>query len=372
MSAAAHDLRPTGASAGASWERAVGARRRVMSLLCDLPPGFVVFHDIELPRPTRSLVQHLVVGPRNVWAVTTHVVDEPVVHGRGRNADTLFAGRSSLRPWLEAADWEATALGELLGHPVEPVVVLVAPALPASTFDLNGIRICEPRTLMRQVATSTADYVDVGAVLAAAERALGVRAEGTDGIPRLGSPTLPPTFRPTKPARHRRTLGARAHAVRSSSAARAGALVLVAALVIAALPTIRSLWGAVASEGSEVVADAFSGEPSQDASATDAVEPASVGIVWTCRRQGQGGWDLNWRWPGTPVEGAVGYHIATRTGDGPRVRHTVGPWTDPSTPPPTIRVVGDVETVVSTHHVTAGGSVVATTEAAVEPPSTSC
>ena len=143
------------------WEQNRRAKQRVSTLLHELPTGFVVFHDIELPKPSRATVDHLVIGPRNVWAVTTELFDEPVVRGRGRNADTLWSGKTPLRTVLDAADWEASALSALLGHQVEPVVCLVAPSLPEPAFadlieQVQGLDMDEIKTKIAEGQTGEA------------------------------------------------------------------------------------------------------------------------------------------------------------------------------------------------------------------------
>jgi hypothetical protein len=367
---------PTGGNE--PWERERAARERVRALLQDLPPGFVVFDALELPRPTIAVVDHLVIGPRNVWAVTTHVSSEPITFGRGRNADTLWSGSTSMRTVLEAADWEAAALADHIGFAVEPVVCIVAPELPESAFDFYGIRICEPSSLVRQVATSTADFVDVTAVAGAVRRAFGVEPAAGTAPPTLATsvPTAP--SRPAMPRRHR-TLGARVHALKSQRAVRVGAVIALGAVIVAALPTIVGVWKSVASEGADRITAVIDDDALAEDVADDAAEapgsrssaPAAVGYVFDCPEPGAG-WVIEWSWPGPLQPGVSGYSIRTRAAGGPTVEHTTGPWNDPASSPSEARVGTARSIQVITDQQAADGSVVASVIETVVVPTDSC
>jgi len=86
--------RDTGVLPGTAepWDADAARRGRVTEALDRLPVGFVVFHDLELPKPSRAVVDHVVIGPRSIWAVTTATYSEPIEVGQGRGADTLWAG----------------------------------------------------------------------------------------------------------------------------------------------------------------------------------------------------------------------------------------------------------------------------------------
>ncbi len=364
-----------------SWEHEGAARRRVHGLLQDLPPGFIVFDSLELPRPTIAVVDHLVIGPRNVWAVTVHVSTDPITFGRGRNADTLWSGDTSLRTVLEAADWESAALANHIGFPVEPVICIVAPELPEPAFDFFGIRISEPAALVRQVATSTADFVDVATVADAVRRAFGVEPSGGTEPPTLGVAMQSPTLRPANP-RRRRTMGARLYAITSTRAARVGALMALGAVIIVMLPTIIDVWNSVASEGADRVtavidddalaADDTPAAPTDTLAHTDPVRsPSAVGYALTCPDPG-GGWFVEWSWPGPFEPGVAGYSVSTRTSGAAPVVHTPTVWTDPTSPPPAARLSDLAATQIVTNHRAADGSIVATASEMVTAPTTTC
>ncbi len=116
--------------------------------------GFVVFHDVPLPKPSVARIDHLVVGPRSVWAVTAASYTDAVVAGTGRGADTLWAGRTPLRSVLERCETHADVLATVFGHPVEPMLCIDAPSLPQPRFDFHGITISSPDELAKAVATT--------------------------------------------------------------------------------------------------------------------------------------------------------------------------------------------------------------------------
>lgn len=368
---------PSRASAGRTetWERDVVARDNVTALLQDLPPGFVVFDALELPRPTIAVVDHLVIGPRNVWAVTTHVSSESITFGRGRNADTLWSGGTSMRTVLEAADWEAAALADHIGFAVEPVVCIVAPELPESAFDFYGIRICEPTSLVRQVATSTADFVDVLAVADAVRRSFGVEPAAGTAPPTLGISAPPSSTRPVLPPRHR-TMGARVQALKSTRAVRVGAVVALTGVLVASLPTIIGVWKSVATEGADRITaviddDALADGPVPEPSTSPDPTPAAVGYTVTCPEPGVG-WTIVWSWPGPLPPGVVGYSIRTRTAGGATLIHTRTPWNDQASPPPDAHVVDPATTRITTDHRAVDGSIVASVTETLVVPSGTC
>lgn len=355
----ARSARPT-----EEWERTVYARHRVAALLHALPPGYIVFHDVELPKPSRSVIDHLVVGPRGVWAITTDVYSEPISEGTGRNADTLWSGRVPLRTLLEAADWEASAVSELIGHTVEPLVCLVAPSLPEPAFDFHGIRICQPEALTKQVAMSTADFVDVTVIAESVEEVFRVEPAAEAELPTLGTAVLPPLMRPEGPRRHHRSLGARLHSLRTRTSVRAVAIVALAAAVVVFLPSISRFWSSVASEGAARINDAIDERSPIN-------NPMPVDYAVTCSSPGAG-WTVSWSWPGDLPDGVAGYGIRTKTDGAPAVIHAVLPWSEPESVPPAITVTDPRTTTILTDHRGPDGRTISTTSSAMRIPPGTC
>jgi len=349
----------------AEWERNVRALHQVASLLHALPPGYVVFHDVELPKPSRAVIDHLVIGPRGVWSITTDVCSEPVKLGSGRNADTLWSGRTPLRTVLEAADWESATVGELIGQPVETLVCLVAPSLPEPAFDFNGIRICRPEALTRQVALSTADFVDVAVIADTVRRVFGIEPSTEAVMPTLGEAVLPPRFRSEIARPRHRSIGARLHAIRSKTPVRVAAVVALIAAVVVFLPSIVNLWKSVASEGAARINDVVEERSTGDG-------PMPVGYTLTCPSSGGAGWTLEWSWPGGLPDGVSGYGVRTQSDGGPAIVHTVLPWSDPSLTPPSIRLVDPASTTIHTDHRGPDGRTIDTTSEDMQTPTGTC
>ncbi len=323
-----------------------------------------MFHDLELPKPSRAVIDHLVIGPRGVWSVTTDVFAEPVALGNGRNADTLWSGRTPLRTLLEAAEWESTAIGELIGQPVEPLVCLIAPALPQPAFDFNGIRVCRPEALTKQVALSTADFVDVAVITDAVQREFDTEPSTEAVLPTLGNAVLPPQFRAERSREHRRSIGARLHTIRTKTPVRIAAVLSLVAVVVLFLPSIARLWNSVASEGAARINDVI-----QERSTNGG--PLAVGYTLTCPSPGAG-WVAEWTWPGDLPDGVAGYGIRTQSESGPALVHTVLPWSDPSVTPPAIGLTDPGSTTVLTDHRGPDGRTVATTSEVMEAPVGTC
>ena len=338
-------------------------------MLADLPPGFVVFDGLELPRPTRAIVDHLVIGPRNVWAVTTYVAAGPVTFGRGRNADTLWSGATSLRTVLEAADWESAALADHIGFQVEPVICIVAPELPEPAFDFHGIRISAPSSIVEQVSTSTADFIDVATAVDSVCRAFGVEPASGTAPPKLGMAILPPLLRPRSSVRRRRTMGARMHALTSVRAVRVAVALTGASVLIAWSPSISAVWSSVASESADRITGVIDEAAVADSSPGATTGAAGVGYELTCTDIG---WVVEWSWPGSPAQGAVGYSVRTRTGGSATLVHTPTTWTKPASPPPDSRLSDPSRTHVITEHRAADGSIVATRSEAMVVPTATC
>lgn len=376
-------LRASSPPFGAShrWEDDRAARDEIRAVLAKLPPGFVVFHDLELPKPSRSVIDHLIVGPRNVWAVTTHLSTEPVTIGSGRNADTLWAGRIPLRTELDAADSDAVAIADLIGVAVEPVVCLIAPALPEPSFDFRGVRVCAADQLMPVVEAPTEEFVDVAALEATVEQVFGSARAAGAGVPTLAQPTTQPRD-PVPLPRRRRTIGARIHSLRSMRAVRVGLVLVLLAVALAFLPTIVGTWDSVASEGADRLTDVIDevdnaateiadASPPTPVTAVPTAAPAPAGYELSCPSPGDG-WLATWSWPGPLPEGVAGYSVRTQVGDSAPVVHSALPWSDPTSPPPAFKISQSGSTTVFTEHRDANGSVVATAAATITPPTEVC
>ncbi|MEJ7799901.1 MAG: nuclease-related domain-containing protein [Ilumatobacter sp.] len=359
------------------WESDAERRVGVMAALDRLPVGFVVFHDVALPNPSRAVVDHVVVGPRSIWAVTTVTYSEPIEVGRGRGADTLWAGRTPLRSVLEACEADAGTVGALIGRAVEPLLCVDAPSTPDPAFDFHGLSVCIPRALVEQVGVTTTDFHDVAAVSADMQRVFSTSPSGQATLPTLGSPTTNP--------RHVRPVGPWAAAIgalelvrRRLPARRVVPIVAIVAL-LTVLPNVVGLGTSAAQKGVEKGVESVTGvlTPStlvsqaagNDSAMASLSPPPDVWYVVTCPEAGAG-WLVRWVWPGDLPAPATGYGIATRTADGVLTDHTDTGWSTPTAVPAPVRLFAfDNVTVITEYRDEDGATIASTDEPFRRPPS---
>ena len=352
-------------------------------VLDELPVGFVVFHDVPLPKPSTATVDHIVVGPRSIWAVMAASFSDAVAAGTGRGADTLWAGRTPLRSLLEECESHADALARVVGYPVEPMLCLAAPSVPEPMFDFDGIRIATPAALAEAVGTTTTGWHDVAAVAAAFERMLAIEPARRTVMPTLGAATPPPT---TLSSRNPLAGPARvAAAMRRHLPVRRVVPSVTIVCVLTLLPNVVGLGTSVAQRGVEVgvgsVTDVLtpstlvSEAAGNDAPAIDTVapivDPPGVWYVVTCPEPGAG-WSVGWVWPGALPAGAASYGVQTRSVDNGLQDRTPFGWAGPeSAPLPTrLNTVSDVAVV--TEYRDANGAVIASTEQPLRQPTGTC
>lgn len=308
-----------------------------------LPTGFVVFHDVPLPKPSRAVIDHVVVAPCGLWAVRVVSPDQPVTLGEGRAADTLWTGRTPLRIPIEECESAAAALGKALGRPCR-ALLCVEGELPAESFDFHGLAVCAPAALPAVVAVATTAYADVSSVASRIEVSFGTTRATTADLPRLGGATplaassSGRTRRAPRPRVPRRA--PRSHVDRTKVL-----VVLGAAGLVALNPGLVGLGGDDAREPSLA--------PSEVAVAATPVEyVASCGADGTMR--------LEWSWPGPLPSGVDSYGVKSRRADGVVVDHTVDGWRRHDEPPMPATIT-DVVAIV-TEHRSVDGAVLASIE----------
>ncbi len=128
------------------FERGAAGERVVAAVLDALPPDYVVFHDLRVPSSAAN-IDHLVVGPSGVWMVDTKNYSAAVTRGRGRGADSLWVANRPLRSKFATVRWLASSAEERIGCPVVPVMCIIAPSLPSSSFEFDGVTVCSPAAL---------------------------------------------------------------------------------------------------------------------------------------------------------------------------------------------------------------------------------
>lgn len=414
--------------AAENWERGAEGERRIGAILDQLPPEYVVYHDLQLPG-SKANVDHLVVAPGGIWAIDTKNYSYPITHGTGRGVGKLWAGKRPIDERIRTAQWEASVVAELIGHPVEPMLCIIAPSLPRPSFDHAGVRICGPSTVSTEL-DRVVDPTDVGAAVAAVQHAFGAApaarsdpvspthvapkpAERPPGpASRAGVPWEPRQARrrrisqKSRPARRRRVSQKSRPARRQGSsrskqiaAERSGGmgevlkvLVVLAGLWIAVVVIqsdgFRNVTSAVfggaathmadrARERAEEAASSRSTTSVATSSTTSttvpAADPPAVAYTVACAPDGDL-WDVSWVWPGPPPAGVAGYGVATRRQDGPLSDHTTEVWRSPESGKPAVMQVpvDTNELAILTQYRAADGVVLAETEEPFRVPSLRC
>jgi hypothetical protein len=139
-----------------------GGERRTACDLDRLGPGYHVLHDLRLPG-SRANIDHLVIGPTGVFTVETKHRKAPVVVGR---RGVTGAGRT-MRPAVDQARRQATAVSTALGVAVRPVVAIQGGRLEVRGWRtrpiVDGVRFCTGRHLAKVLSAGpaclTADQV---------------------------------------------------------------------------------------------------------------------------------------------------------------------------------------------------------------------
>ncbi|MGO9078849.1 MAG: nuclease-related domain-containing protein [Streptosporangiaceae bacterium] len=117
-------------------------RRRVAVLRTS---GYVALHARRIPG-SRSVIDHLVIGPAGVFAVDSEYWDRRLAV-RVTAGNVLYHGPVSKKERLVHARWEAAQasrlVGGALGQPlgVRPVMVIYGPKIPWAVTSLRGVDV---------------------------------------------------------------------------------------------------------------------------------------------------------------------------------------------------------------------------------------
>jgi hypothetical protein len=161
------------------WRRGAAAERRTGRHLARLDPAyFHVLHDRALPGPSRTNLDHLVVGLTGVYAIVSRrwppltrlrVVDRRLRAGSQPMTRLLSAARGAARTVAEH-------LSEDLGQRVEvrPIVAVHGTRLPRRGIIFDGVTLRRARRTGRLIQRQPAVFTtaQVAAIAAAAERIL--------------------------------------------------------------------------------------------------------------------------------------------------------------------------------------------------------
>jgi hypothetical protein len=160
-----------------SAQRRTGRRLRVLRTA-----GYMALHARTIPG-TKSVIDHVVVGPSGIFAVDSQVMDArlPVRTVGG----TLYYGPNSQQQKIDHARFEAQSAAKLIAVElgqrikVRPVIVVYGPLVPWVIMRIKGVDILNGRNVgtyfRRQSRASAGHHIDaaqVALVYAAAAHAL--------------------------------------------------------------------------------------------------------------------------------------------------------------------------------------------------------
>ena len=327
-----------------NFERGAEGERRVAAILDNLPDDFAVFHDLQLPAPSRSNVDHLVIGPHGVFTVDSKNFTYPVTLGVGKGADRLWTGRSPIR--LEATKWETSVVSDLIGLPVDPFMCVFSPSLPLPVFDFDGVKICHPNKLVTELVNATSTPVDVGRAAAAVHHVFNVEPT------RRQRPTAPTTrLKPTKPPSPGRAFGW----LLTQLWFRLLVVVVGFLVFLSLLPVALSAVSSMAQEGTQRMINGLT--PTTIAETRPTLSPVPVVISdpppvpyeLSCPNPGLG-WVLSFRWPGDLPTGASSYAIRWQLNGGSVIFHTTHDWTDPANGPGDLLIPNSSQFAITTEY----------------------
>lgn len=165
-------------------------RRTRRRLLFVRPFGYLTIHTRTIPG-TRSVLDHLVIGPGGVYALDSQRWDRRLpVRAVASSKSTatgqvLYHGPFSQKDRLAHAAWEASQASRLLSRqlgrdiPVKPAMVIYGPTVPWAVASLRGVDVFAGRSVgkyfrgrKRARKTGPLSWEEAGEIFAAAEQLL--------------------------------------------------------------------------------------------------------------------------------------------------------------------------------------------------------
>lgn len=187
-----------------AWRQGAEGEQLTARILSRLPDGYVVLHDVPMPR-SRGNIDHIVIGPTGAFTVETKAYKGGIRISRGQV--TASGRRRDRIP--DQARRQAGAAAGYLGLEVSPIVV-VHGGVELGWFSsptVEGVRFCGSRRL-RKLLTDRAVVLTDEDVATAAERIGGTAASVTSPPSEQSSePTSPPRRSHEAPAGDRCTCG---------------------------------------------------------------------------------------------------------------------------------------------------------------------
>ena len=152
-----------------AWRRGADGEVLTGRILDRLPDGYVVLHDLPMPR-SRANIDHVVIGPTGAFTVETKHYKNGVSINRG-HVTASGRGRDGI---VDQALRQAHAVSGYLRVDVAPVVVVHGGVTLGwfSSPTVDGVRFCSAGKL-RKVLTNRPAALSADEVTAAAERITG-------------------------------------------------------------------------------------------------------------------------------------------------------------------------------------------------------
>jgi hypothetical protein len=152
--------------------------------------GYLALHARGIPG-TRSIIDHLVVGPGGVYVLDSERWDRrlPVrtVASDSASGPVLYHGPFSQKDRLAHARWEAAQAARLLSREigrdvtVRPAMVIYGPTVPWAVASLRGVDVFSGRSVGRYFrsrkrgrSTGPLSWEEAGEIFAAAQRVLAL------------------------------------------------------------------------------------------------------------------------------------------------------------------------------------------------------
>ena len=168
--------------------------RETARLMMSLPNSWTVLHNVFLPG-RRFNVDHLLIGPGGVIALDSKNYSGPVKLSNG----TMWCGRYPKTHELQAAQYHADCIAELLGVGVNAALCIHTAELPAEQFSVGEVDVLSPARLAEWLCGLPPELLDmqVTAVSAAAGPLDDESTDSPTPSPCIAAPGQLPPMPPT-------------------------------------------------------------------------------------------------------------------------------------------------------------------------------
>lgn len=267
----------------ANWAKGADGERRTAATLADLPPPFVVLHDLHVPG-SKANIDHLVIGPTGVFVIDSKAYSGGYTDGSG----TLWQGKWHIRREVDTVEFIATRLTEHLDTPVHTILCFTEATLPRPVTELGATKAVTLGALCGVILSEPVVHSD--AMVGWLARLAGELVVPIQRSQRLTT-ERPRTSRPPSKGRIERRAPPRPTAARAApsfdsspprtSARKKKSSIWRPLLALGALLLLLRYLPQMASGAGSVAADSL-------ASSTTTTLPVTVGMKFSCPAPGAG------------------------------------------------------------------------------------